>query len=134
MTSKLVEYTSRAALGALFVWSGIGKIIAYSDVEGYIASFGLPFSHLVLVGAIIVEVVAGAALMIGYWTEVSAKVLGTFTVLAALIFHTQFSDPDQVIHFLKNIAIAGGLLHLAYHTSATSGIKKLKRRTVAFGR
>lgn len=134
MTSKLVEYISRAALGALFVWSGIGKIFAFSDVEGYIASFGLPFSHLVLLGTITVEVVAGAALMIGYWTEVSAKVLGTFTVVAALIFHTQFSDPDQVIHFLKNIAIAGGLLHLAYQTSDMSGTKKLRRRAVAFSR
>jgi putative oxidoreductase len=41
-----------------------------------------------------------------------ASVLAVFTVLAAVIFHSAFGDQNQMIHFLKNIAIAGGLLQV----------------------
>ena len=42
-----------------------------------------------------------------------AGVLAAFTVAAALIFHRVLGDPNQFVHFLKNLAIAGGLLHIA---------------------
>ena len=51
-------------------------------------------------------------LLVGFQTRWSALVLAAFTIAAALAFHHAFGDQNQMIHFLKNIAIAGGLLQV----------------------
>ncbi len=81
--------------------------------QGYIASAGLPAPLLGYLIAIIVEVGGGLLLLIGYQTRVVALILAAFTVVAALAFHHDFADQSQMIHFLKNIAVTGGLLQVA---------------------
>ena len=61
----------------------------------------------------IIELAGGTALILGYRTRLAAVVLAVFTVMAALAFHSHFADQNQMIHFLKNVAIAGGLLQIA---------------------
>ena len=63
--------------------------------------------------AIVIELGGGILLAIGYRARVVSLLLAVFTVVAALIFHRNFGDQNQMIHFLKNIAIAGGLLQIA---------------------
>jgi len=69
------------------------------DVPGYL-----------IIPAIIVEILFPILLIIGYYTKFSALVLSLFTLVLAVIFHTDFSNQMQLISFLKNIAIAGGFL------------------------
>ena len=107
-----VALIGRILLAILFVLSGIGKVAAPSMTLAYIKAAGLPFAPLALAGSALVEIVGGTALILGYRTRLSAAVLAAFTVLAALTFHSNFGDQNQMIHFLKNVSIAGGLLQL----------------------
>ena len=108
-----VAAAGRALLAALFLVSGIQKLFVPTMIQGYIASAGLPWPALVYAITVLVELGAGASLLIGFRTRVMACVLAAFTVAAALIFHRALGDPNQFVHFMKNLAIAGGLLHIA---------------------
>ena len=103
----------RVLLAALFLVSGIQKLFVPDMIQGYIASVGLPLPSLVYVITVVVEIGAGALLLVGFRTRLAAWVLAVFTVAAAIIFHRALGDPNQFAHFMKNLAIAGGLVHIA---------------------
>jgi putative oxidoreductase len=107
---KFAELAARILLSALFVISGFNKITQYDAMAGYMASMGVPGQLLPLVIAL--EIGGGLALIVGWKTRVVASLLAGFTVVAALIFHGKLSDPNQFVHFLKNVSIAGGFLVL----------------------
>jgi putative oxidoreductase len=109
--ATLTEVGARVLLASLFLVSGLGKIGAYSAAVAYLASGGLPEAILPLV--VVIEVLGAVALVLGWKTRAVAVLLAAFTLLAAYIFHSNFADPMQMINFLKNLAIAGGLLLLA---------------------
>ena len=90
--------------------SGLGKISAYAGTQGYMESAGVPGVLLPLV--ILLEVVAGLAIIIGWRTRLAALALAGFSVASAVIFHVNFGDQMQFIMFMKNISIAGGMLFL----------------------
>ena len=102
----------RVLLSAIFLLSGFSKISAPAATLAYISSVGLPFAHLGLSIAILVELVGGVALVLGYRTRLVAGVLALFTVATALAFHSNLADQNQFFHFFKNIAMAGGLLQV----------------------
>jgi uncharacterized membrane protein YphA (DoxX/SURF4 family) len=62
---------------------------------------------------IVVECVGGLLVLTGYRTRVVGLVLAVWCIATALIAHTNFADPNQMVHFLKNLAMAGGFLQLA---------------------
>jgi putative oxidoreductase len=103
----------RILIAALFLLSGVGKIAAPAMTQGYIASVGLPAPLLAYLIAILIEVGGGLLLIAGFQTRIVALILAAFTVAAALAFHNNFADTNQMIHFLKDIAITGGLLQVA---------------------
>ena len=101
----------RVLLAFIFVMAGYNKIAGYEGTQGYMDSVGVPGMLLPLV--IILELGAGLALMIGWQTRWSAWALAAFTLVAAFLFHADFSNQMQGILFMKNVAISGGLLILA---------------------
>jgi putative oxidoreductase len=108
-----VPALGRLLIAALFLLSGVGKIAAPAATQGYIASAGLPFPHVAYLIAIVVEVGGGLLLIAGFHTRVVALALAAFTFATAITFHTAFGDQNQMIHFMKNVAIVGGLLQVA---------------------
>ena len=102
----------RLGIAAIFLLSGFSKLTAPEGTIGYIASAGLPLPTLGLVLAILVELVGGVLLVIGYRTRLVAAALAAFTIVAAIFFHAALGDQNQFIHFFKNLAIAGGLLQV----------------------
>ncbi|MBA1275421.1 DoxX family protein [Stutzerimonas azotifigens] len=110
--SASAALAGRVLLSAIFILSGVSKISAPAGMIGYIESVGLPFPTLALALAILVELVGGVALVLGYRTRLVAAGLAAFTVVTALAFHNQLGDQNQLIHFFKNIAMAGGLLQV----------------------
>ena len=107
---KLSLLVGRLLMAQLFLLAGLSKIAAYEGTQGYMEAFGLPGALLPLV--IIFEVGAGIALIAGFFTRYVAWGLAAFSIVSALIFHTDFGDQTQMILFMKNLALAGGLLFL----------------------
>lgn len=116
---KLVLIVSRVLLAQLFIISGFGKITGYAHTQGYMQAMGLPGALLPLV--ILVELGGGLLLAAGLFTRWVALALAGFTLVAALIFHTHFGDQIQMIMFMKNLSITGGLLLLAFPGALGAG-------------
>ena len=110
---KYSQMLARVFLAQIFVLSGIFKITGYEGTQSYMETMGVPSMLLPLV--ILIEISGGLAIAIGWQTRWAAIALASFTVLAGIIFHSNFSDHMQMIMFIKNVAITGGLLLLAVH-------------------
>ena len=110
--TRYLPALGRLLIAIIFVFAGLGKIAAPAATQGYIASTGLPFPLLGYLLAVLVEVGGGLLLLVGYLTRIVAAVLALFTLATAVIFHNNFADQNMMIHFLKNVAMAGGLLQV----------------------
>ena len=110
----------RIMLGHIFLLAGISKISAYAGTQAYMASMGVPGILLPLV--IATEILGGLAVILGWQTRWASLALAGFTLLAGMIFHTDFSNQMQSIMFMKNIAIAGGLIILAAQGAGTMSV------------
>jgi putative oxidoreductase len=109
---SVLPVIGRVLLAAIFVISGIGKMMAPAATIGYIASTGLPFATAALVAAIAVELGGGLMLAFGIKTRLAAFGLAVFSIVTGLAFHHAIGDQNQMIHLLKNLAMAGGLLQV----------------------
>lgn len=104
---------ARVLMGGMFLMAGIQKFMGLSGTAGYIEMAGLPAPMVLAFLAAALEVVAGAALLIGFRTKLAAASLAVFTVIATIIFHTGWStNPMQQTMFMKNLAIIAGLLYM----------------------
>jgi putative oxidoreductase len=111
---KFLPLLGRILLGAPFLMSGLGKLGAYAATVGYIAAMGLPFPPLAYAASVVVEIGGGLLLLSGYQVRLASLVLALFSLAAAVVFHHNFADQNQMIHFLKNVMMAGGLLQITY--------------------
>ena len=114
---SLAAFVGRIFLALIFVVSGVGKITGYAGTAAYMGSKGLPMVDLLLPLAITVEVGGGLLLALGWKARWAALALFLFLIPTTLIFHQFWGlDPKlaqmQKIHFLKNVAIMGGILIL----------------------
>jgi putative oxidoreductase len=103
----------RLLLAALFLHEAWSKLAVYSVALAYTQAFGVPGQLLPL--AIALELGCGLLILCGYYTRAAALLLAAFCVATAVLFHSKFGDRNQLLHFEKDLAIAGGLLVLFAH-------------------
>jgi putative oxidoreductase len=108
--SSIGLLASRFLLSGIFLFSGANKIFAIAQTQSYMASKGMHMTGLFLVLAILFEVCGGLSVLLGYFPRLGALALILFLLPTTIVFHREFSDPGQVVHFAKNLAILGGLL------------------------
>jgi putative oxidoreductase len=120
LQTTIVPAAGRVLLAAIFIWSGLGKLMMPAMTIGYIASTGLPAPQVGYVLAIIVELGGGLLLLAGLGTRWVALVLAAFCLFTAFVFHG-FGDLANQINAMKNFAMAGGFLFVfAYGAGAWS--------------
>ena len=109
---------ARIFIAALFLVAGARKLLTYAATAGYFAKLGFPAPDAVAVLAIAIELGAGLMLLAGWRTRWAAWLLVVFVVVATAMAHrfwqvepAQFAN--QLNHFLKNVAIIGGLIFVA---------------------
>ncbi|MER3417266.1 MAG: DoxX family protein [Chloroflexota bacterium] len=105
----------RALLTLIFVFSGIGKIFSWEQTAHFMASKGMPWVPFFLLGAIALETIGGLCILVGYKARFGALTLIVFIIPATIIFHDFWNvegmeRQTQMIMFMKNLAILGGLL------------------------
>ncbi|HTH77088.1 MAG TPA: DoxX family protein [Trinickia sp.] len=109
---------ARLALSVLFVWSGVMKLLGYAAFAGYLQAKGVPFVQVAAAVATGIEVLGGILLVVGFLTRPLALVMAVYTIATAVIGHDFWNvadaalQHDMVIHFWKNVGIAGGFLLL----------------------
>jgi putative oxidoreductase len=115
----------RILLALMFVLAGLNKISGYSGVQGYMDSMGVPGALLPAVIAL--EILGGVLLMLGWHTRLNAFLLAGFTIVATAIFHSNLGDQTQMLFFMKNLAITGGLLLVVALGAGPYSIDKRQR-------
>ena len=108
--TNIIDLLGRIFISVLFFINGIFKINNYEGTIEWMDGYGLP--GIMIIPAIIIEIVAPILIVIGYKTKIAAALLFLFCISTAFIFHNDFSDQIQLTAFLKNIALAGGLMFL----------------------
>ena len=103
-------FAGRLLLAAIFLHEAWSKLTAYPAAVAYMQAFGIPGELLPF--AIAVELGCGILIVCGYYTRAAALVLAGFCVATAILFHDKINDRNQLLHFEKDLAIAGGLLVL----------------------
>lgn len=107
---KYAPALGRALLALIFILAGLTKIPAPEMNIGYMEMFGVP--GILFWPSVVLEVGAGLLLLAGFKARWAALALGLFSLVTALIFHTDFSNPMEITSFLKNLAIVGGMLYV----------------------
>jgi putative oxidoreductase len=124
--NRYFPLAGRLLIGLPFAMSGLGKLTAAGPTRQMITAAGLPFPLLALAVAIVVELGGGLALIAGFRTRFVAAALAVFSIAAALSFHTNFADQNQMIHFLKNVMITGGLLQIVAFGAGALSVDNLQ--------
>ena len=121
IATRYLPFVGRLMIGLPFAMSGLGKLAAYGATTGMISAAGLPVPPLAWAVAVAVELGGGLLLIAGYRARYVALALAVFSLAAAVSFHNNFADQNQMIHFLKDVMMAGGLLQIvAFGASALS--------------
>lgn len=120
--SKFAPLIARIFIGGLFLMAGLGKIADVAGTAGYMQSVGLP--GVLAWPSILFEVALGLTVLVGFKIRLAALAGAAFSILTAVLFHTNFADQVQMVMFLKNFAIAGGFLMIFAHGAGAMAIDK----------
>ena len=112
---KILPPLGRLLLSVIFLKTAISHIFAFDAVQQRLADHGIPLASLFLAASIILRICGGISVIVGYKAKWGTWALVIFLIPTTLIFHTQFSNGAQLTQFLKNIAMMGGLLMIAYY-------------------
>jgi putative oxidoreductase len=115
---SLAALTGRIFLSAIFLLSAFNKITDWNGTSAYMVAKGMPAVPLLLAGAIAFELLGGLSVLLGFFGRVGAVALIVYLIPTTLIFHNFWAADaaqyqNQTIHFLKNLAIMGGLFMVA---------------------
>jgi putative oxidoreductase len=112
---------SRVLMAAIFIHGGINKAMNPSNTMGMLTHYGLPMPGIAYAVTLLVEVGAGIAFLIGWKGQFAALVLAIWCVATGFVAHYHPGDTGQMIHFMKNMCMAGGFLQVVvYGTGAFS--------------
>jgi len=111
--TRYLPFVGRLLIGLPFVMSGLSKLAAYGPTTEVIGAVGLPAPPLAFAVAVVFVLGGGLLLLAGFQARFVAVALALFALVTAVSFHSNFADQNQMIHFLKNLMIAGGLLQIA---------------------
>ena len=131
IAKKYIPLVGRILLSAIFVQAGISKIFNWEATAGYMQAQGMPLVPLFLLGAIGVEIAGGLSVLIGFFARLGALALFLFLVPTTLIFHAFWAVPEahqqiQMVMFMKNLAIMGGLLMVVAYGAGPFSFDKRK--------
>ncbi len=115
----------RFLLAAIFIHEAWTKLNGYAAAVAYTQAFGLP--TLLLPAAIAVELTCGVLILVGFQTRAAALILAGFCAATAVLFHANFSNRNELLHFEKDFAIAGGLIVLFARGAGAWALDALRR-------
>lgn len=125
---KSTQVVARLMIGHIFLLAGLSKLGSIDGTMTYMEAMGV--TGMLIYPTIALEILGGLAIITGWFTRVSSLALAGFTIIAAVIFHSNLGDQMQMILFMKNIAITGGLLLLAIYGAGAYSIDNRRDSTL----
>jgi putative oxidoreductase len=122
----LLDVAARCMMACIFIVAGCQKIASYAGVQAFMRSLGVPGALLPLV--ILVELGGSLALLLGWRTRLAALLLAGFSLAAGTLVHFHPGDEENMIVFMDNLAMAGGLLLFVRHGAGAWSLDGRRRR------
>ena len=135
-TRRYAPLVGRILMALIFLTSGYGKISGFEATAAAMASRGMPMTEILLVCAIAIELTGAALLIMGWHTRWAALALVVFLIPATLYFHNYWNYPPEQVrnqrnHFMKNVAILGGLIFVMGMGAGPLSLDNRKRAALA---
>lgn len=125
-----LSLVGRIFLAAIFIILGFAKISSFAVMSDFAAANNVPFPDLAIVVAIVIELVGGLMIALGWKTKLASLVVFLFLIPVTYYFHTNFLDPMQMTMFLKNLSIMGGMLLLAAYGPGKYSLDEMMMKKV----
>ena len=129
---SFIIFIARLALAILFLWGGAMKLLGYAGFVAYLHTKNVPYASYAAIAAAAFELLGGIALVLGVRTRAVAFLLAVYAIVTAILGHdfwnmTQAAlQQDEVVHFWKNVAIAGGFLLLTVTGAGRASVDGLR--------
>jgi len=107
-----VGLLGRVLMSAIFISAGYNKATAPSATMAMMGHYGLPLPGAAYAVTLIVELGFGIVFLIGFRARLTALVLAVWCIATAMVAHYHPGDTGQMIHFMKNVCMAGGFLQV----------------------
>jgi putative oxidoreductase len=127
-TEAATALLGRLLLASIFLHEAWSKLVAYPSAVAYMQAFGVPGELLPL--AIAVELGGGLMILAGVYTRVAALALAGFCIVTAVVFHAKLGNRNELLHFEKDVAIAGGFLVLAARGAGAWALDRFRPATL----
>jgi putative oxidoreductase len=124
---NVVLLGSRLLLAGLFVHEGVFLAVNFAAASATMAKTGVPAPALA--ATIGLQLVAGTAIAVGWHARLGAAALGLFCLATALLFHKNIAVRNELLHFEKDLAIAGGMFILMLHGAGAYSVRGLARQS-----
>ena len=119
-------FVGRGLLAALFIHEGVGLALQLTPALTAMGKLGVPAPFGI--AAILLQLTAGVAMLVGWQTRLAAVGLGLFCISTAILFHTNFAIRNELLHFEKDLAIAGGMFALSVHGAGTWSLDHVRSK------
>lgn len=129
MRQSFALCVSRLLLAAIFLHEGVFLVMNFDGAAASMARLGVPVPALAATAAL--QLAAGLAVALGWWTRIGAAALGMFCLATAALFHTNFGVRNELLHFEKDLAIAGGMFALMISGAGRWSLDGLGRGWIA---
>ena len=123
--ASFIDLIGRIFISSVFLLSGYNKIFSYENTVTWMEGYGVP--GFLLWPTIVLEIILPILIIIGYKTQLSAILLAVFSIITAIIFHSDFSNQMQIIAFLKNLGLAGGFIFIAINGPKDFALDRKKK-------
>jgi putative oxidoreductase len=134
---RISTVVGRALIGIIYIISGVSKIMDYAGTAQYMASEKMPMISVLEPAAIVVEIVFGLGIVLGYRARLSGLILAAYSIVATVIFNHFWNMPAgamqaTVMHlFWSTIVMVGACLFIAGMGPGTCALENLKARKPA---
>jgi putative oxidoreductase len=123
----LTDPLARILITAIFVYSGISQLMHFNAMVHVLAASGIPLATIAAAISTLIDLVGSAMIIIGWKTKPAAAILFIYLIPVTVMFHNFWAAPPQMhdmqlLNFLKNLGIMGGLLILATRGAGASSV------------
>ena len=127
----LLDLLGRIFISLIFLFEALDSAWYFQDTKDKMASYGITWNqHLWLYGGIVILVLGGVLVLLGYRAKLGALLLLAYWIPVTLIVHSFWNDPEDIrriqsIFFMRNLAIVGGLLFIYVNGSGKYSIRRI---------
>ncbi len=119
-----IALAGRILMSAIFIHGGVMKALAPAATMGYLAKQGLPMLGAAYALTLMVEIGVGVLFLVGFKARLTALILAVWCIATGMVAHYHPESREQMIHFFKNVGMAGGFLQVVAYGAGRLSIDR----------